>query len=133
MMALFRFLKNYYRSILVFLVILFLSTISGDNVPGGSLFQIPNFDKIVHLLMYLSLAVIIGYDILKNNVKFSIQKTMIIVILMTILYGGLLELVQEYLTTTRSGDWMDFLFNSLGVILSIPLFLLPKWRNRNPV
>ena len=30
------------------------------------------------------------------------------------LMGGLLELIQAYLTTTRSGEWLDFVADSIG-------------------
>ena len=32
--------------------------------------------------------------------------------------SGLIELLQAYATTCRSGDWLDFLFNAAGVILA---------------
>ena len=32
------------------------------------------------------------------------------------LMGGLLELIQAYLTTTRSGEWLDFVADSIGAL-----------------
>ena len=32
--------------------------------------------------------------------------------------GGGLELAQKYLTTCRSGEWLDFMANSAGVVLA---------------
>ena len=32
------------------------------------------------------------------------------------LMGGMLELIQEYCTTERSGDWIDFLADGIGAI-----------------
>ena len=37
--------------------------------------------------------------------------------LVPILMSGLLELLQEYATSTRNGEWFDFAANSLGVTL----------------
>jgi VanZ family protein len=37
--------------------------------------------------------------------------------------SGLIELLQAYATTNRSGDWLDFAANSLGALLAIPLGL----------
>jgi hypothetical protein len=34
-----------------------------------------------------------------------------------ILLGGLVELGQAYCTTTRSGEWLDFWADSIGVLL----------------
>ena len=33
--------------------------------------------------------------------------------------SGCIELMQTYLTTNRSGDWLDFLANSTGVLLAV--------------
>ena len=46
--------------------------------------------------------------------------------------SGCIELMQAYCTDTRSGDWLDFLANSIGVGLAalIGLYLLRPliWR-----
>jgi VanZ family protein len=31
--------------------------------------------------------------------------------------GGMIELAQAYLTTCRSGEWLDLLANSIGVVI----------------
>ena len=36
----------------------------------------------------------------------------------TIMMSGIIELLQAYCTTNRSGEWLDFAANSLGVILA---------------
>ena len=41
-----------------------------------------------------------------------------------ILLGGLMELLQAYCTTTRSGEWLDFWADSLGVLLGNALGIL---------
>ena len=40
-------------------------------------------------------------------------------ILAPIAMSGCIELMQTYLTTNRSGDWLDFLANSTGVLLAV--------------
>ncbi|GAE82739.1 hypothetical protein JCM10512_967 [Bacteroides reticulotermitis JCM 10512] len=35
-----------------------------------------------------------------------------------ILFSGCVELLQEYCTTYRGGDWMDFVANTTGVVLA---------------
>ena len=35
-----------------------------------------------------------------------------------ILFSGAIELLQEYATTHRSGDWLDFAANAAGVVLA---------------
>jgi hypothetical protein len=43
-----------------------------------------------------------------------------------IIMGGLIELAQANLTTCRSGDFFDFVCNSLGVLLGCCLGLIIK-------
>ena len=38
--------------------------------------------------------------------------------------SGLQELLQKYCTTTRQGEWLDFLANSTGVTLAVGIGLL---------
>jgi hypothetical protein len=42
------------------------------------------------------------------------------------LLGGLIELLQAYCTTTRSGEWFDFWADSIGVLLGAGIGLLMK-------
>jgi VanZ family protein len=128
MIAILHFVKKYYRTIIVSLLIIYLSTVSGEKVSKVSWFTFPHIDKIVHLLMYLTLSITVSYEIVRNKEKISVQKTLIIIVLFAILFGGAMELVQEYFTTTRSGDWADFGFNVIGASLCIPFFLI---YNRN--
>lgn len=108
--------KYYWKSTLVALVILHLST-----APGTEFSQIPSFpyeDKCVHFLMYFGFAFALLWDSgrrfgltaahNKNIIAFSIA--------LPIAFGGSMELFQQFLTTTRSGDWFDELANSMGTI-----------------
>ena len=38
--------------------------------------------------------------------------------------GGLMELLQAYCTTTRSGEWLDFWSDSVGVLLGTLIGLI---------
>jgi len=42
------------------------------------------------------------------------------------LFGALIELMQAFLTTTRHGDWLDWMADSVGIIVSLVLFLIIK-------
>ncbi len=51
-----------------------------------------------------------------------------------IVMGGLLELLQAYATTYRSGEWMDLLANTIGVVagnvLALPFALYARRKAR---
>jgi VanZ family protein len=46
---------------------------------------------------------------------------LLLAIVYPILLGGLMELGQAYLTTCRNGDWLDFIANTIGAIIAIPI------------
>ena len=50
-----------------------------------------------------------------------------------ILFSGAVELMQEYCTTYRGGDWLDFAANSTGAVLaSLEAYygVRPRMKNR---
>ena len=55
-------------------------------------------------------------------------KLLLLAFLAPIAMGGILELMQAYLTTFRSGEWLDFVANTIGVCLGTVLGLLMKNR-----
>ena len=58
------------------------------------------------------------------NKKWSERKLLALAVAFPILMSGLIELLQAYCTGgRRSGDWMDFLANSCGVLLGLVIGL----------
>ena len=53
-------------------------------------------------------------------------------VLCPILFSGAVELLQEYATDYRGGDWLDFLANTTGVLLAtgIAWLVLRPWMLR---
>ncbi|MCH5310663.1 MAG: VanZ family protein [Prevotella sp.] len=85
-------------------------------------------DKWVHFVMYGGTCSVIWIEYFRNHSVFSASKLFIFAWLLPVLMGGLLELLQAYCTTTRSGDWIDFLANSVGVTLAaIVMVPLAVW------
>jgi VanZ family protein len=119
-----KFLLLYYRSLIVFLLILLASIISADEVRKVSWIQIPNFDKIVHLAMYFSFSFVLILDGFKAKPNFSTLKIYFISAITALIYGGILEIIQGTLTKTRSADIFDFIFNAVGVLLAVLLWVV---------
>jgi VanZ family protein len=84
-----------------------------------------DFDKIVHVLMFLGLSGIVFFDSTRY-LRFPVSKMRIFfsIFLFPIVIGGLIEIIQEYFTPSRNGDWFDFLFDVIGVILGWGIALL---------
>lgn len=109
-------IKKYPFSTLLYLIVLILSTMP---VPETPLSDVPLMDKWTHFVMYGAVGCAAWIDWSKRKV--SGLKLTLWTVAVPMLYGGLMELIQTYCTTYRSGEWMDFVANSCGVLLSIPI------------
>lgn len=105
-------LKKYRISFLLIILILILCFIDPPEVPVRP----ADFDKWVHFLMFLGLSGVIFFDgsfHLKQKVSgWSVFSGSF---LFPVVFSGGIEIAQEHLTATRSGDWKDFLFDVIGV------------------
>lgn len=106
------------RYTLSWLLIAAILTVCFIPVPETPVDNVPFIDKWVHIVMYFVLSSSLWIEYLRSHVRINYKKLGIGAILLPILMSGLIELLQAYCTETRSGDWMDFLANSLGVALA---------------
>lgn len=130
--SMFRVIMKYPLSIIVIIMITYLSLF---KPPKTSLNTIENLDKVVHMCMYLGLSGVIWFEYLRKHTKdFNLKTIIIYGGGFPILFGGLMELAQKYLTTNREGDWLDFTANSAGVILACLIgyyILLPLFTRKS--
>ncbi|MGC1390490.1 MAG: VanZ family protein [Bacteroidales bacterium] len=115
--------KNIF-SILVALVIMYLSLANSHTFDKvASFITIPNFDKVVHFLMYFGLMSVI---ILENRKTIKGTVNLFFIGLIPFSYGVLMEILQSALTVTRTGSIFDALANGTGILVSISLWLWIK-------
>lgn len=105
---------RYPASIFVILVIWIVCMIPIQETPVD---DIKFIDKWVHLLMYGGLTVTIWFEYILQHATVAWKRLCLGGILMPILMGIAVELAQAYLTTCRSGDWLDAASNAAGVII----------------
>jgi VanZ family protein len=106
--------KNIF-SILVALVILYLSLANSstfDEVP----IEIPNFDKLVHVLMYFGLMSVI---MIENRKSLITARRIFLISLVPLIYGILMEVLQGSVTSTRTASVFDALADAAGILLAI--------------
>ena len=104
------------------LVILFLS-LYPFKVKEDSIQLWQHTDKIVHFLMY----VLLTYLVLLNvKPKKCLVKESIFVVLSCILYGIVIEVIQEVMKLGRSFDFFDVLANSAGVFCALTCYFILK-------
>lgn len=100
-------------------IILWLSLLPGNDLPKWQFLELIFIDKWVHIFLHLILALLLfsGAFFIKKNSPSGIAQFYFIVICM--LYGTLIEVLQETLTTTRHFEWGDIAVDTLGAILGI--------------
>lgn len=127
----FSYLKKYPFSIIVVATVIYLSLFKPPKTP---LNEIQNLDKLIHLCMYMGLSGIIWIEYLRNHSKnFNLKRILVGGVLLPILFSGLIEIIQENCTTNRSGEWLDFVANSIGVLLTALIgyyILRPKFQKK---
>ena len=127
-----RYIKEYPFSIILFGVITYLSLAQPPRI-GALLFK--NWDKVVHFCMYGGLSGVFWIEFLLKHRKKKANYIYAVIgaVVYPILLGGLLEICQKYFTKYRSGDWLDMLSNTGGVIIAsiIAWFILRPLILRN--
>jgi len=109
------YLKRYPLSHLVIATIIILSLAPIPEIPH--LPSISLLDKWAHFVMYGGLCLVIWWEYLRQHARVNWKRSIVGAILLPVALGGLMELAQAYLTTCRSGEWLDFVADTIGVIL----------------
>ena len=91
---------------------------SGKEMPDAP--RIPYLDKVVHFGFYFGYTVlfIISFGKETQAIK-SAKKLNLWAFVSAFILGGTIELLQGWLTTTRSADPMDMVFNTFGIIVAL--------------
>lgn len=133
MQKLFQFIRKYPFSTICIIVIWMLSFL--PFFPETPLDDIQFIDKWTHFIMYGGTCTVIWWEYLRKHTVLNKQKLFLFAWLAPIVMSGIIELLQEYCTTTRSGEWLDFASNSTGVTVAVVIGLLiyfVKSLNKNP-
>lgn len=128
-------MKEYIKKypISLFLVVA-IWTICLIPIPETPLDDVPMIDKWTHFVMYGSLCSVIFAEYAYRHINPNIKRLAIGGVLLPIIMGGLIELAQAYCTGgNRSGDWIDWIANSIGVMIgtaigSLVVYLRAKAR-----
>ena len=136
------FVRVYPLSTLCILLIWMLSLT--PFFPETPLDNVDFIDKYTHFIMYGGTCAVIWWEHLRHCRKEARRQgrkgalrpnlqALTVAMLCMVLLGGLMELLQAYCTTTRSGEWLDFWADSIGVLLgtALGLLLLLYYKNRD--
>ena len=123
----FHFIKKYPFSLLCIALVWYLSIwfMPPEEMEMPSI----NFlDKWTHLVMYGGTCSVIWIEYLRSHQRLEWRKLFLFAWLLPVIMGGIIEIVQEQCTATRSGEWLDFAADAVGCTLAIVIGLLAKIR-----
>ncbi len=109
------------------LLILFLCGMPGSDIPHISFLELLSFDKFVHAGIFFVLFLLMarGFE-LQSNYGFLQRSPLAYAFLISVIYGGLLEVMQDLVFEERSADVFDFIANSFGCLLGLLFYKKAK-------
>ena len=110
------FIKQYYKSIIIGLLILWLSLSGSKSLLPGRMLSIPYFDKMGHFVMYAFFSAMLLLDSCRWQKS---RKFHYLILLIPLLFGGLMEIMQMTVTTTRMAETADLLADIGGILAGV--------------
>ncbi|ADV42399.1 VanZ family protein [Bacteroides helcogenes] len=118
-------IKKYPLSLCIILAVIYLSFF---KPPTTELNTIPGIDKVVHVCMYFGMSGMLWIEFLRAHRRDGqpLWHAWVGALVCPVIFSGVVELLQEYCTTYRGGDWLDFAANTTGAVLAslIAYFIL---------
>lgn len=104
---------------LTLLVVFAVTSLCLMPIEDPPLKDVPFIDKWTHMALFGGIASVVTLELTINR-RLSLRW---FAPFAAALYGGAIELMQAYLTTCRSGEWLDFAADSLGAFVVFPVAL----------
>ena len=115
--------RNSIPGILCGIIIMILTLLPGSLFPRVK--PTIGLDKLAHIFMYagFTFSCLWGYrsQFISNGIAYK-KRAILHAIIISLAYGGLTELIQEYLVSTRTGDLFDYIADCIGTGLGALLF-----------
>ena len=134
-----KYIRRHIFSLLTLMLIAVLSLMPAQEFPQT---DIKFADKWAHWVMYGFLTLVMGIDYVLRDEYLSTKPSassaqrpryknkgaaiwqLLVIAIIASVYGGLMELGQAYLTTSRHGDWLDVYANSFGALCAFVILLI---------
>ena len=116
------FWSSVYPSLIWCLIILTGSILPLSNIQGDEV-----SDKLIHFLFYAVFSFFLF--LLSHNVNFGLDtliKKWIFVLAIGTLLGFIIEWTHHAIIPSRSGEWLDILANTIGLIAMLSIIYLLK-------
>lgn len=112
------FIKQYYKSIIIGILILWLSLSGSKSLVPGRMLNIPYVDKMGHFAMY---ALFTATLLLDSSRWKTISKFHYLILLIPFFFGALMEVMQMTLTASRKAELADLIADIGGIVAGVLL------------
>lgn len=113
-------IPKFVSSIAVVLVVLYL-TLFPDPFSGTKVPMFPGADKVVHFVMFFSVAACFYLDFGRTNMFSGKLKLGLFCFFIALVLGGFIEIMQFAMNLGRSGDVVDWAADAVGALIGIAL------------
>lgn len=109
-------LPPYFYSIIVISIVLYL-TLFPDPIPETDIMLFPHADKLIHAIMMMGVVLSLSFDYIRKEQHLKMSPfTLCCFFIATVLFGVIIEFLQDYMNIGRSKDFYDFIANVIGSI-----------------
>ena len=125
-MKLFKILFRYWESIVISIIILYLSFASPSTFKGVPSFEYE--DKLVHLCLYAGLTAVLIYDF-RKFAKRNYTNTLgfvIVCMIFPVFLGGAVEILQPMYFAPRTAEWFDWFSDIAGMLAGLATMSVVK-------
>jgi len=120
------FLRHQVLTILWAIFIAFATLTPGESMPEVDFWDFANADKLAHFGVFAILSFLMVKGFSKQALFLRLKSNaMILTLLTTVLYGGLIEYAQSFIPG-RSIEFNDMLANGLGSMLGVITYFFLK-------
>lgn len=112
----YKVLCKYPLSLFILIAIVYLSFFKPPTI---SVYKVKYIDKLAHFVMYGGFCSVLWFEYFLTHSKVSMRRIFWWGIVAPIIFSGVVELGQSLFTDYRGGDFLDLVFNSLGVISAV--------------
>ena len=121
-------MKSLWPAIIWGVFIFIMSSFPGDDIPKSYIFNIPFADKIIHFFLYFLLVILIMVGSLRKSKTGLTIRNYLFAFSISLLYGILLEVLQDIVFIMRSADLLDIAANGAGSFIGLLIFYYIKER-----
>jgi len=114
-----RLMKLFLKPIIWLALICYGLFIPANELPTKPFLSIPHFDKIVHFGLFFVFCLLLFLPFKKLKMNLYVYAPAI-----SLLLAGVLEIVQQIISSSRSSNLYDFVANAAGVVASVLFFHL---------